>query len=226
MPIGFIGVFVGDARLQMSLDEEYSSAIDAPSYRLGVWSRLAVSLGRSQRLEGKYDPARLAGMGLEIVQRPTGGLTILHHPGTVTLHLYIPEGHPLHHSSVVEAGVRVASWVAAALRILGYRVEYYSDPPARERLVPRETEICMAYTGAADIYYKGRKVAAGALRRTPRSTLYQGYIVLGNAWHDYWARVDGYPSVDELEAVFGGLDSSINLGELAWALAETRHNLE
>lgn len=216
----FLGVIVAGAERQMSLDLDYLLRVNKLSFRIGVWSRLAVSLGRRQEARWKYSPSRLASRGVEVVWRPTGGLTILHHPGTLTIHAYAPASSPLYRVDVVSAAVSFASWLRDALVSLGYSVEYSRRPWERRRLTPRETDICLAYTGAADLYHEGKKVAAAALRRTSRGLLYQGYIILEEPWYELWAWVDEYPYPGELKQAFKGLGADVTLKELAGALEE------
>ncbi|MCE4626117.1 MAG: hypothetical protein F7B78_00485 [Desulfurococcales archaeon] len=219
--VKFIGIFVANGNIQMRLDKKFIESPNGIMVRFGLWSDPTVSLGRRQSPTGKYDPSRLASKGIELVLRPTGGLTILHHPGTVTIHMFIPKGHPVYKRDVITASIMLAEWIASALRYLGYNVEYWHEPPERKRLVSRPTEICMAYTGAADIFYRGRKVAAAALRKTSTALLYQGYLILNEPWYDLWAWIDQYPDSDELRTVFGGLNADFSLGDLATALLET-----
>lgn len=219
--VKFIGIFVANGNLQMMLDKKFIESPDRLIVRFGVWSDPTVSLGRRQTPTGRHDPGRLASKGIELVVRPTGGLTILHHPGTVTIHMFIPRGHPVYERDVITASIMISGWIASALRNLGYSVEYWHEPPVRKRLVSHPTEICMAYTGAADIYYRDRKVAAAALRKTSSALLYQGYLILREPWYDLWAWVDQYPDPDELRDVFGGLNAEFSLGEFAAALLAT-----
>ncbi|HEU4641636.1 MAG TPA: hypothetical protein VFS44_04210 [Gemmatimonadaceae bacterium] len=47
--------------------------------RIYAWSRPTLSLGRNQTARGRYDTARAAALGIDIVRRPTGGRAVLHH---------------------------------------------------------------------------------------------------------------------------------------------------
>ena len=47
--------------------------------RVYEWVRPTLSLGRNQSARGRYDLARAAALGIDIVRRPTAGRAVLHH---------------------------------------------------------------------------------------------------------------------------------------------------
>ena len=204
------GITKGPAGLQMNLDvERLEEGLEESILRLGIWDPPAVSLGRRQAPQGKFDPARLRARGLGVVVRPTGGLFILHHPGTITIHLLVPPETRLYREPVPVAGLEIARGISSALRELGMDVYTWEGVPERRRLTSLDTDICMAYTGASDILYRGLKVGAGALRKTSKGLLFQGYLVLDSPDYGLWAWIDRYPDPGELAKVFGGLNAEI-----------------
>ena len=71
-----------EGRLDMAIDEALAEAVgDGRSeqvVRLYGFSPPTLSLGRFQRIRGKYFPERLAADGVTLVRRPTGGHAVLH----------------------------------------------------------------------------------------------------------------------------------------------------
>jgi len=108
---------------QALLDAKLEEAL----VRVGVWDPPAVSIGRGQAPEGPLDPARLSKKGLGIVRRPTGGLTILHERGTLTVHLVAPRAILDSYESIDKAGLDMAKWIAQALRRLGFNVSTWPE---------------------------------------------------------------------------------------------------
>jgi len=71
-----------EGRLDMAVDEALAEAVgegrSAQVVRLYGFSPPTLSLGRFQRIKGKYLPERLAEDGVTLVRRPTGGHAVLH----------------------------------------------------------------------------------------------------------------------------------------------------
>ncbi len=192
-----------------------------PLVRIGIWPHPAVSLGYRQTTRNYPILEKIRKLGLEAVVRPTGGLTILHHQGTLTIHLVGPRIIVEKSGGVEEAGILLARWIARALRKLGYNVETWKSPPGRKKLVPRDTSICMAYTGSADLLVDKAKVGAGALRITSRGVLFQAYIIGGEPDYHLWAKVDDYPEPSELSKAFIGLGDPPSPSDLLIELIHT-----
>jgi lipoyl(octanoyl) transferase len=71
-----------EGRLDMAVDESLARAVGAgaspPVVRLYGFSPPTLSLGRFQKIKGRYSPALLAQDGVTLVRRPTGGHAVLH----------------------------------------------------------------------------------------------------------------------------------------------------
>ncbi len=210
-------------RRDLEAAEEVSRSGEA-IVRAGVWDPPGVSLGRRQAPAGPYDPERLAEMGLGVVVRPTGGLMILHHHGTFTLHIVLPSTHPIAGLGVVEAAQELARAIAAALRAIGLEA-WVPGYEGRRRLVPRETGICMAYRGAGDVFHGERKAGALALRRGPGYMLAQAYVIAGDPDYRLWALVDEYPVPEELSRAFTGYGAVLGKGGLEAVVGEVARRL-
>ncbi len=223
MPGGLVPLIVAPGEAQMLLDQallDEAAKRGAPIVRAGLWRPPAVSLGRRMEPRGPYEPHRLRERGLDVVARPTGGLAILHEPGSFTLHIAFPRGHPLAGAPVDQAAARVAEAIAGALRGEGLEA-HAPGPRPRRRLVPYPTGICLAYTASGDIVAgDGRKAGARALRRTPRGLLAQAVVLVEEPDYEAWAWIDDYPVPGHLERAFTGLAPGRDPEELARSTAE------
>jgi len=213
--------------MQMELDMELLDRAGRGEAwaRVGVWRPEAVSLGYSQPEEPPLTRERLAGRGLDLVRRPTGGLAVVHDRATATVHLALPPSHPYYQLPVDEAAFLIAAWISLALTSLGLPARPSGLRP-RRREVPHETRLCLAYTSSGDILAAdGRKAGSVALRRAPEGLLAQAVIVLGHPDIALYAWVDEYPEPEHLETVIGGLgtgDPEDTAKELPTALAATK----
>ncbi len=215
-----LGVLKASGKTHMDIDNILlKSIVTTPLFRVGLWVPPAVSIGRSQDPGGSLRLDLLNSLGLDLVRRPTGGLTILHEPGSLTIHLVAPRVLVDIAGGVDRAGLMLAGWIAGGLRRLGYSVDTWSTPPGRRRLVGGSTSICMAYTGSADILYDGLKVGAGALRVTSNGLLFQAFIIGGTPNYDLWALIDDYPEAGDLTRAFTGLGDPPNPMDLVHALS-------
>jgi lipoate-protein ligase A len=71
-----------EGRLDMAVDEALADAVGTgaswPVVRLYGFSPPTLSLGRFQKIRGRYSPEALAADGVTLVRRPTGGHAVLH----------------------------------------------------------------------------------------------------------------------------------------------------
>ena len=58
---------------------DHARAAGEATLRVYAWSRPTLSFGRHERARGRFDAARLAAAGIDVVRRPTGGRALLHH---------------------------------------------------------------------------------------------------------------------------------------------------
>ena len=83
--------------VNMAIDEAIGRAVAEgrvpPTLRFYAWEPPCVSLGRNQSL-ASIDTQRCAGLGYDIVRRPTGGRAILH-TDELTYSVAAPDNHPL-----------------------------------------------------------------------------------------------------------------------------------
>ena len=139
--------------------------------RVYAWSRPTISLGRNQRVAGRYDAAKIRGFGLDVVRRPTGGRTILHYH-EVTYSVTAPD------TSAGPLGAAYA-WindlVVGALTSLGVTAEVAS-PAARTPAT--WTSPCFARLSRGEITAAGRKLVGSAQFRQEGAILQHGSILV------------------------------------------------
>lgn len=87
--------------------------------RAYAWARPTLSFGRNQTARGVYAPDVLAGRGVDVVRRPTGGRAVLHHR-EVTYSVTAPVGALAEPGAALgESYARINRVLIAALRALG-----------------------------------------------------------------------------------------------------------
>ena len=167
----------------MAIDEAITRAIAAdaapPTLRFYAWAPPCVSLGRNQPITD-LDLARIAGLGYQVVRRPTGGRAILH-TDELTYSLIAAPEHPLVAGSVLDSYLRISKGLVAGLRQLGIRAE---PAPGSNRAGPGVSAACFEVPSAYEIIARddgggdGRKILGSAQARHPRSVLQHGSLPL------------------------------------------------
>lgn len=138
-----------------------------PVLRLYSWVRPCLSLGYAQR-DGWVDRERLAGLGVEVVRRPTGGRALLHLPGEITYCVVLPS-----EGSVREAFQRLAGRLASALRSLGVPVDTAGGGGAPPSTADPS---CLAVIAPGEVTAGGRKLVGSAQVRRRGRLLQHGQI--------------------------------------------------
>ncbi|MGM0443797.1 MAG: lipoate--protein ligase family protein [Fibrobacterota bacterium] len=136
------------------------------------WSGPALSVGRIQHVERTLRTTAVAGDGLSVVRRPTGGRTILH-GGDVSFACALPDpgGGRFLRSALHRA-------IALFLSRRGIRID---TAPCRDRH-RRGEGACFALFTEGETTVQGRKICGIAFRRTARAILAQGTIPLTPAY--------------------------------------------
>jgi lipoyl(octanoyl) transferase len=160
----------------MALDAallESVAAGSAPVFRLYQWSPACLSLGRNQTARGVYTAAGLAGEGVDLVRRPTGGLAVLH-DAELTYAVAAPVallGGPR------EAYHRIHAALAAGLATLGVPATIAgSGPGIRDRGVAALP--CFDSPAGGEVVVGGRKLVGSAQRYERRTLLQHGSILI------------------------------------------------
>ncbi|MCL7970332.1 MAG: lipoate--protein ligase family protein [marine benthic group bacterium] len=144
-----------------------------PSLRLYRWSPGCLSFGRNQTARDRYDGDRVGSLGYDVVRRPTGGRSVLHHR-EVTYAVVAPEEW----GSLSDAYLRINRALANGLRELGVAATVHeaSAGPA-----PRPTvRACFCDPLPGELTSGGRKLAGSAQWRFRGALLQHGSLLLHN----------------------------------------------
>ena len=157
----------------MAVDEALAESVRAggpPVLRFYRWKPGCLSLGRNQPAEGRYDLARLAAHGFEVVRRPTGGRAVLHHR-ELTYSVAVPDtalGSP----RAAYAAINRA--LVAGLRRLG--VAAALQPETGRRAPAPSLAPCFAEPVEGEVVAGGRKLVGSAQRRLEGVLLQHGSL--------------------------------------------------
>ena len=176
----------GDGRLNMAVDEALAAAAgegrSPPTLRLYGFSPPTLSLGRFQRARELVDPRFLAGEGITLVRRPTGGQAVLH-DRELTYSVALGRDH-LEPFSKREIYQFIAGLLLAGLQALGIRGQ-----SSRAALGSPRNPDCFRSTGQYEIADAAhRKLIGSAQVVTRLSSLQHGAIPLDGSYR----RISGY----------------------------------
>ena len=138
--------------------------------RVYSWAVPTLSLGRHQGARAAYDPAMLAGAGIAVVRRPTGGRAVLH-DREVT---YSVTGPAADAGPLRESYRRINRLLVDGLRSVGVEVEV-----AATTRVPRpDLSPCFEEASPGELTAGGRKLAGSAQWREHGALLQHGSILV------------------------------------------------
>ena len=165
----------------MAVDEAILTAVGQshapPTLRFYRWSGPTISLGHFQEhAQAAHLPQPFN--SLPIVRRITGGGAILHHI-ELTYSLILPIDHHLAGNQPPATVYRaVHQALIAVLASLGLPAQLRNGrPPSSHRRGPF---FCFERANPADIMVNGKKIAGSAQRRTLKSLLQHGSLMLDN----------------------------------------------
>jgi lipoate-protein ligase A len=164
----------------------HARATGEATLRLYTWSHPTLSFGRHERTRGRFDAARLAAHGVDVVRRPTGGRALLHDREitySVTAPVVDAESLRTRCDAINERLLR-------ALEILGV-----SAAPASARLPTQRpgASACFSEPNRGEIVVDRRKIIASAQFVEDGAFLQHGSILL----HDDQSRIAALCTVDE-----------------------------
>ncbi len=160
----------------VALLEAAVATASPPTLRLYAWEPACLSLGRHQP-ESAADLAFCGARGLDVVRRPTGGRTVLHHL-ELTYSVVAPLGRPPLPRAVQEAYRAVCAALVRATRSFGVDAEL---TPGEVNLVlpgPRTAVPCFEAPAGGEVVVRGRKLAGSAVRVHGNHILQHGAILL------------------------------------------------
>src|SRR6188474_2542829 len=130
--------------------DELLHARAIPALRLYGWTPEAVSLGHSQTA-AEVDAEAVRELGLDVVQRGTGGGGILHAASEVTYAVVVPTQHPGLPLNLTSSFGYLSQGVVTALRSLGLPAELESMPD-RTR-----DALCYVRVQGTNVMVRGKK---------------------------------------------------------------------
>jgi lipoate-protein ligase A len=163
----------------MALDEallERAAASGTAALRVYSWARPTLSFGRNQAARGTYDPARARSHGVEVVRRPTGGRSLLHHR-EVTYSVTAPVSLA---GSFRESYARINRLLVGGLQRLGAPVAIASS---EGRSMPPSAAPCFERPASGELVVADRKLVGSAQWRDHGALLQHGSILVED---DQW----------------------------------------
>ena len=139
--------------------------------RLYGWAPSCLSFGRHEPASRRYDPARIAALGMDVVRRPTGGRAVWH-AREVTYTVACPGGL----GSLRESYVEIHRMIRDALALLGVTADL--APAGAPSAV--DSGACFARPAGGEIMVGGRKVVGSAQLRQGDALLQHGSILLAD----------------------------------------------
>lgn len=164
----------------MRRDEAMAEAcrIDGvPRLRLYSWRPWALSLGHNQ-VEAQVDRAALAGAGVDLVRRPTGGRAVLH-AEELTYAVAMPSsGEGVH-----QTYARISEALRQGLLGVGVAgVEFArTQPDFRAHYEQEDSASCFSASALNELSWRGRKIVGSAQRRYGGVLLQHGSLLIGPA---------------------------------------------
>ena len=158
----------------MALDEALlarAASTGTAVFRVYGWLGPTLSFGRNQATRGSYDGSRARQLGIDVVRRPTGGRSLLHHR-EVTYSVTAPVAG---FGSLRESYGRINRLLVGGLQALGVSVEV-ADP--RERSLPPSAAPCFERPAAGELVVDGRKLVGSAQWRDQGALLQHGSILI------------------------------------------------
>lgn len=138
-----------------------------------TWSRPTLSFGRNQAASGFYDQSKIRSRSLDLVRRPTGGRSILHHREVT----YSITGSDRYSPTLGGAYSKINAILIHGLQELGVPVELSS--PARPTRLPDQSP-CFHVPARGELVVDGRKLVGSAQYRENGAFLQHGSILLAD----------------------------------------------
>ena len=142
------------------------------------WSVPTVSYGKHQRVEGVLDKANCCRLGLDWVQRPTGGRAVLH-DDELTYSVISSDSGSFGSGSIGDSYQLIAKALVDGLKRVGVAVRTASrKSDSSSRGHGRERSPCFLSASRDELIVGNRKLVGSAQHRPKRSFLQHGSIPL------------------------------------------------
>jgi lipoate-protein ligase A len=197
------------------------------TFRVYSWSRPTLSLGRNQYARGGYDLEELAGRGIDVVRRPTGGRAILH-DREVTYSVTAPVAQA---GDLRESYAQINRLLVAALHALGVEATVAGKDVGRvagdaAHLKPGLLP-CFDHAAPGEIMVAGRKLAGSAQWRSDNALLQHGSILLDDDQMQLASlTTDSAPPIPAPATLTGVMGRSPAASEVADALLDAVRTIE
>ena len=156
-----------------------------PVLRLYTWQPACLSFGRNQPAAGLYDEGIAAGLGVDIVRRPTGGMAVLH-DRELTYAFVAPFSY---FGGPRDSYCMINKALVAGLKRLGIAAELSGGA---RRGAFGSVHPCFAEPAAGEVVVADRKLVGSAQRCDQRTLLQHGSILLEDGQDDV-ARIARVP---------------------------------
>ena len=206
----------------MALDEallERAAASGTAVFRVYSWAEPTLSFGRNQATRGTYDRVRARSHGVEVVRRPTGGRSLLHHR-EVTYSVTAPVSLA---GSFRESYARINRLLVGGLRRLGISVEVAAP---RERSLPPSAAPCFERPAAGELVVDGRKLVGSAQWRDQGAMLQHGSILVEDDQSLVSSLADDVALPPPAATLAAALGRTPSVDEVARALFDTVREIE
>lgn len=200
--------------LNMAIDQALLERAEAGErwLRLYAWDPWSLSFGRHEPAERRYDPERIAALGLAAVRRPTGGRAVWH-ARELTYAVAVPiEGL----GSLRDTHLEIHAMLRDALRALGAAAEL--APPRRAAGV--DAGACFAALAGGEVMVHGRKVVGSAQLRQGAALLQHGSVLLDDDQAVVAAVTRSHPAPDGSAPLNRLLDRPATWTDAAEAVVE------
>jgi lipoate-protein ligase A len=148
--------------------------------RLYGWRPPAISLGRLQEIESELAVDRIAGAGVAVVRRATGGKAV-YHANELTYAVIGSVTDPTWGPTLQETYRVVTAIIAGGLQRLGIATEVQGRRPDKATLDAGELRgACFGVTFGHELTFRGRKICGSAQRRLVHAFLQHGSLLLGD----------------------------------------------
>jgi lipoate-protein ligase A len=167
----------------MAVDEELLAQAQRekiiPVLRFYGWDPPAVSLGRFQNVELSVNQDACKRLGIDVVQRITGGRAVLHYK-ELSYSVIARIDDPLFPPGVLATYKTIAACLVTGLRNLGLPAEMLGRTSRHAALVRKNTRdaACFSSPSWYELLVNQRKIAGSAQRRLSRAFLQHGSLLL------------------------------------------------
>lgn len=203
--------------VNMARDQALLEAVnrhgDAAYLRLYCWSPPCLSLGRNEPARTRYDPTRIAQLGLDVVRRPTGGRAVWHEDELT----YAVAAPVARFGCLADSYRAIHRRLARALDALGAAAEL--APPSRPHGL--SAGACFAQPVGGELLLAGRKVVGSAQVQQGGAFLQHGSILLGGS-QEIVARISRKPLAPPRAVTLSeALGRRVSFAEVARAILAT-----